>query len=61
MNRFLAISAIVALGAGFLGGLEATSPDMKAAAEREGVGIVTTPLPQFAAAITLAELKPSVR
>ena len=35
--------------------------DMKAAAEREGVGIVTTPLPQFAAAIALAELKPSVR
>ena len=33
MNRFLAISAIVALGAGFLGGLEATSPDMKAAAD----------------------------
>ena len=33
MNRFLAISAIVALGAGFLGGLEATSPDMKASAD----------------------------
>ena len=35
--------------------------DMKAAAEREGVGIITTPLSQFAAAIALAELKPSVR
>ena len=35
--------------------------DMKAAAEREGVGLVTTPLSQFAAAIALAELKPSVR
>ena len=35
--------------------------DMKAAAEREGVGLVTTPLTQFAAAIALAELKPSVR
>ena len=35
--------------------------DMKAAAEREGIGIVTTPLSQFAAAIALAELKPSVR
>ena len=35
--------------------------DMKAAAAREGVGLVTTPLSQFAAAIALAELKPSVR
>ena len=35
--------------------------DMKAAAAREGVGLVTTPLTQFAAAIALAELKPSVR
>jgi hypothetical protein len=35
--------------------------DMKTAAEREGIGIVSTPLTQFAAAIKLAELKPSVR
>ena len=35
--------------------------DMKAAAEREGVGILTTPLSQFAAAVALAELKPSAR
>ena len=35
--------------------------DMKAAAEREGIGIVTTPLSQFAAAIALAELKPSAK
>ena len=35
--------------------------DMKAAAEREGVGILTTPLSQFAAAIALAELQPSTR
>ena len=35
--------------------------DMKAAAEREGVGIVTTPLSQFAASIALAELSPSAR
>lgn len=33
LNRFLAITAIVALGAGFLGGLMATSPDMKASAD----------------------------
>lgn len=33
LNRFLAISSIVALGAGFLGGLQATSPDMKANAD----------------------------
>ena len=33
LNRFFAVSAIVALGAGFLGGLEATSPDMNAAAD----------------------------
>lgn len=33
LNRFFAISAIVALGAGFLGGLEATTPDMKDAAD----------------------------
>ena len=33
--------------------------DMKAAAEREGVGIVTTPLSQFAASVALAELQPS--
>lgn len=35
--------------------------DMKAAAEREGVAIITTPLSQFAASIALAELKPSIR
>ncbi len=35
--------------------------DMKKAAEREGVGIVTTSLSQFAAALALAELKPSSR
>ena len=35
--------------------------DMKAAAEREGVGIITTPLSQFASAIALAELQPSVK
>ena len=35
--------------------------DMKAAAEREGIGIVMTPLSQFAAAIALAELKPSAK
>ena len=35
--------------------------DMKAAAEREGVGIVTTPLSQFAASVALAELRPSSR
>lgn len=33
LNRFLAISSIVALGAGFLGGLQATAPDMKANAD----------------------------
>ena len=35
--------------------------DMKAAAEREGVGIITTPLSQFASAIALADLQPSVK
>jgi len=35
--------------------------DMKAAAEREGVGILTTPLSSFAASVALAELKPSTR
>ena len=35
--------------------------DMKAVAEREGIGIVTTPLSQFASAIALAELQPSVK
>jgi len=35
--------------------------DMKAAAEREGVGILTTPLSQFATSVALAELKPSTR
>ena len=35
--------------------------DMKAAAEREGVGIVTTPLSQFASAIALADLQPSAK
>jgi len=35
--------------------------DMKAAAEREGVGLVTTPLSQFAVSTALAELQPSVR
>jgi len=35
--------------------------DMKVAAEREGIGILTTPLSQFATSVALAELKPSVR
>lgn len=35
--------------------------DMKAAAEREGIGIVTTDLSQFASSVALAELQPSVR
>lgn len=35
--------------------------DMKAAAEREEVAIVTTPLSQFAASIALTELAPSRR
>jgi len=35
--------------------------DMKAAAAREGIGILTTPLTQFAASVALAALKPSVR
>lgn len=35
--------------------------DMKAAAEREGIGLITTPLSQFATSIALAELKPSSR
>lgn len=35
--------------------------DMKAAAEREGIGILTTPLSQFAASVALAELQPSTR
>ncbi len=35
--------------------------DMKTAAEREGVGLLTTPLSQFAASVALAELKPSTR
>ena len=35
--------------------------DMKVAAEREGVAIVTTPLSQFAASVALGELAASVR
>ena len=35
--------------------------DMKAAAEREGVGLLTTSLSQFAASVALAELQPSTR
>ena len=35
--------------------------DMKAAAEREDVAIVTTPLSQFAASVALAELRPAAR
>lgn len=35
--------------------------DMKAAAEREEVAIVTTPLSQFAASVALNELKPAAR
>ena len=35
--------------------------DMKAAAEREEVAIVTTPLSQFAASVALGELEASVR
>lgn len=33
--------------------------DMKAAAEREGVAIVTTPLSQFEVSVALADLPPS--
>ena len=35
--------------------------DMAAAAEREGVAIVTTPLSQFEASVALAELRPSTK
>lgn len=35
--------------------------DMKAAAEREGVAIITTPLSQFAASVALSSLEPSAR
>ena len=35
--------------------------DMKAAAEREGVGLITTALSQFACSVALAELQPSTR
>ncbi len=35
--------------------------DMKEAAEREGIGILTTPLSAFAVSVALAELKPSLR
>lgn len=35
--------------------------DMKAAAEREEVAIVTTPLSQFAASVALGDLKPAAR
>ena len=35
--------------------------DMKAAAEREGVGLITTKLSAFAAAVALAELRPAAR
>ena len=35
--------------------------DMKAAAEREGIGILTTPLSQFATSIALGELPPSAK
>jgi len=35
--------------------------DMKDAAEREGIGIITTPLSQFATSVALAELTPSMR
>lgn len=35
--------------------------DMKTAAEREEVAIVTTPLSQFAASVALAELAPAAR
>ena len=47
-----------------LGGLGcrlATEAEMKAAAEREEVAIVTTPLSQFAASVALAELAPAAR
>ncbi|MBS7286834.1 MAG: hypothetical protein KIH06_06185 [Kiritimatiellae bacterium] len=33
--------------------------DMREAAEREGVGIVTTPLSQFACSVALSSLQPS--
>lgn len=35
--------------------------DMKAAAEREGIGLIVTPLSQFAASIALSALAPSAR
>ena len=36
-------------------------PDMKEAAEREGVAIVTTPISQFEASVALSELAPSAK
>jgi len=35
--------------------------DMREAAKREGIGLMTTPLSQFAASVALAALKPSAR
>ena len=35
--------------------------DMKAAAEREGISILVTPLSQFAASLRLADLRPAAR
>ena len=35
--------------------------DMVEAAKREGVGIITTPLSQFATSVALAELQPATR
>lgn len=35
--------------------------DMREAAAREGVGIITTPMSQFAASVALSSLEPSVK
>jgi Asp/Glu/hydantoin racemase len=35
--------------------------DMREAAEREGVGIITTAMSQFAASVALSSLEPSVK
>lgn len=55
----IAVATLVGASAVVICHSRPVSPDMAEGAKREGVGIVTTPLSQYEAALALSELPPS--
>ena len=55
----IAVATLVGIGAIVICHSRTVPDDMKAAAEREGVAVLTTPLSQFECALALAALAPA--